>query len=119
MATQDEILDALADYTTRCNANPKLRKMLRSWSRCVQFRALDTGDSFTIEITMGEVTSQSAGAVGQPDLVIAGTSEDLCDMFWGDLNPAQKYLNGEIKVQGSADDVLRVDAMASLIWIEG
>jgi hypothetical protein len=39
-------------------------------------------------------------------------------MFWGDLNPAQKYVNGEIKVIGSPEDLLRVDAMAAVIWEE-
>ena len=39
-------------------------------------------------------------------------------MFWGDLNPAAKYLSGEIKVVGSQQDVLRVDAMAAVIWAD-
>jgi hypothetical protein len=35
MASQKEILDALADYATRCNNNVKLRRMLQTWSRLV------------------------------------------------------------------------------------
>jgi hypothetical protein len=50
--------------------------------------------------------------------VIAATSEDFADMFWGDLNPAAKYASGEIAVRGSAEDVFRVDAMAALIWLD-
>jgi putative sterol carrier protein len=118
VATQEEILDALADYQERCNANPQLRKMLRSWSRRVHFVSLDSGDAFTVDIDSGQITSHHAGAVGEPDLVISAVSEDLCDMLWGDINPAQKYLSGEISVQGSADDLMRVDAMASLMWNE-
>ncbi len=118
MASQDEIRDALVDYVSRCNGNAKLRRMLQGWSRLVHFRALDTGDAFTVRIRNGEIVGTSAGATGEPDLVISATSEDLCDMFWGDLNPAQKYLNGEIVVRGAAADVMRIDAMASLIWAE-
>jgi len=118
MANQSEIQDALADYASRCNANGKLRRMLQTWSRVVHFRALDTADVFTAEIRNGEIVATTAGATGQPDLVVSATSEDLCDMFWGDLNPAQKYLNGEIVIRGAAEDVMRIDAMASLMWAD-
>jgi len=118
MAGQQEILDALRDYATRCNGNGKLRRMLQTWSRLVHFRALDTGAVFTVRIDKGEIVGTDPGAGGQPDLVVSATSEDLCDMFWGDLNPAQKYLNGAIVVQGAAADVMRIDAMASLMWAD-
>jgi len=119
MAGQEEILDALADYATRCNGNEKLRRMLENWSRLVHFRTLDTGEIFTVSIKNGQVVAIGAGTTGEPpDLVVSATSEDLCDMFWGDLNPARKYLTGEIAIQGAAADVMRIDAMASLIWAD-
>jgi putative sterol carrier protein len=118
MATAAEIREGLDDYATRCNANARLRKMLRSWSRTCVFKALDSDLAFTIRIEAGQITTISDGE--QPsDLTICATSEDLADMFWGDLNPAQKYVTGEIMVIGRADDVLRVDAMAALIWVDG
>lgn len=119
MATAAELLEGLADYQQRSNENAKLRKMLRAWSRCVHFVASDVGVTLTASIALGEITAICIGAVGTADLVITATSEDLADMFWGDLNPAAKYLTGDIKVQGSADDVMRVDAMASIMWVEG
>lgn len=119
MATTAEIRAGLDDYRQRCNDNPRLRKMLRAWSRLVHFTATDTDAAFTVTIDKGEITDVADGAHGTPDLVIAATSEDLTDMFWGDLNPAAKYLTGEIAVRGSAEDVMRVDAMAALIWVDG
>jgi putative sterol carrier protein len=118
MASQQEVRDALVDYAARCNGNAKLRRMLDNWSRLVHFHASDIGVSFTVRIDKGEIVATESGATGEPDLVITATSEDLCDMFWGDLNPVQKYLNGEIAVRGAAADVMRVDAMASLMWTE-
>jgi putative sterol carrier protein len=118
MATAAEIREGLDDYASRCNANARLRKMLKKWSRTCVFTALDADIAFTITIIEGEITSVVEG--NQPsDLTISATSEDLADMFWGDLNPAQKYVTGEIKVIGTAEDVLRVDAMAALIWVDG
>ena len=118
MATAGEIREGLEDYVGRCNGNPKLRKMLRSWSRTCVFSALDTEAAFTVRIEAGEIVEVLDTAAAEADLVISATSEDLADMFWGDLNPAQKYVTGEIKVAGSAEDVLRVDAMAALIWVD-
>jgi len=48
--------------------------------------------------------------------VVTSESETFCDMFWGDLNPVQKYLRGEIKVKGSQEDVMRLDAISYVIW---
>lgn len=118
MATTAEIREALADYQQRCNDNARLRKMLRKWSRVIEFRSLDSDTVFTVTIVAGEITSVVEGVTGTADVTISATSEDMADMFWGDLNPAQKYLSGDIKVVGSQEDVLRVDAMAAVIWVD-
>jgi putative sterol carrier protein len=118
MASQGEILEALLDYATRCNSNAKLRRMLQAWTRLVQFRTLDSAEVFTVRIDDGEIVATELGAAGEPDLVVSASSEDLCDLLWGDLNPVQKYLDGEIVIRGSTDDVMRIDAMSSLMWAE-
>jgi putative sterol carrier protein len=118
MASQEEILDALVDYATRCNANLRLRRMLQGWTRLVHFHTLDGDASFAVRIDSGEIVDTCAGASGEPDLVVTATSEDLCDLFWGDLNPTEKYLNGDIVIRGAAADVIRIDAMASVLWAD-
>ena len=47
-----------------------------------------------------------------------GSSEDFCDMFWGDLNPSEKYMSGEIKLQGSQQDVMRIDAISMVAFLD-
>jgi len=116
MATQVEILDALADYQVQCNQNARLRRMQKDWSRRLHFQATDTGDGFTMVVVQGEIRAWQAGREGAPDVVVNATSEDLCDMFWGDLNPTQKYLRGEIIVKASPEDVMRLDAITLIIW---
>jgi putative sterol carrier protein len=116
MATSQEILEALADYQLQCNDNKRLRKMQRDWSKLLHFAADDTGDTFTMDVVKGEIVSYKAGAEGQPDIIVSAKSEDLCDMFWGDLNPSQKYLQGEIRVKASQEDVVRLDAITMIIW---
>ncbi|MGI8609501.1 MAG: SCP2 sterol-binding domain-containing protein [Candidatus Dormibacteria bacterium] len=117
MAEAAELAEALADYQQRCNANERLRRMLRNWDRVVHLAAVDNDLRFTMLVRDTRITSVEMGLVGRPDIVVRATSEDFCDMFWGDLNPAEKYLNGDIKLEGSADDVMRIDAMSMVMFL--
>ncbi len=116
MAEWDELEEALADYTASCNGNERLRKMQRDWSRTLHFVCSDTGATFSMEVESGEILSTPQGHRGRPDLVVTTDSETFCDMFWGDLNPVQKYLRGEISVRGSQEDIMRLDAISYVIW---
>ncbi|NOY79148.1 MAG: sterol carrier protein [Calditrichaeota bacterium] len=116
MASKEEILEALADYQVQCNDNKRLRKMQRNWTRKLNFVAEDTGDVFSMDVVNGEIVSFSAVPIENPDIIVTTTSENLCDMFWGDLNPSQKYLQGEIRVKASQEDILRLDAISMIIW---
>jgi len=117
MASWDEIAEALADYQQSCNQNQRLRRVQRDWSRLINFTCLDAPEiTFQMTVVKGEITDWRAGQVGQHDIHVKATSEDFADMFWGDLNPSKKYLLGEIKVEGSQEDVMRLDAITSIIW---
>ena len=116
MANSQEILEALADYQVQCNENARLRRMQRDWSRLLHFHAEDTNDWFTMNVVQGEIVSFGSGAEGSPDIIVSTVSENLCDMFWGDLNPSQKYLQGEIRVKATQEDVVRLDAITMIIW---
>lgn len=116
MATSQEIMEALADYTKQCNENKRLRKMQRDWSKLIHFAAEDTGDKFTMNVVKGEIIACEQGANGIPDIIVTATSENFCDMFWGDLNPSQKYLQGEIRVKATQEDIVRIDAITMIIW---
>jgi len=116
MATSQDILEALADYQVQCNENKRLRKMQRDWSKLIHFIAEDTNDKFTMNVVKGEIVSYEPAISGTPDIIVTSTSENFCDMFWGDLNPSQKYLQGEIRVKASQEDVVRLDAITMIIW---
>ena len=118
MATADEIWEALADFTEQCNSNKRLRKMQRDWTKVLHFQASDTKDSFTMKVVEGEIVKNDRGTVGTPDIIVETDSETMCDMFWGDINPTQKYLRGEIKVKGTQEDVMRIDVISAVIWPE-
>jgi putative sterol carrier protein len=116
MADWVELHEALADYTVSCNTNERLRKMQRDWTRLLHFECADSAVTFTMDVDHGEIVRVCEGHEGIPDIVVTTESEVFCDMFWGDLNPVQKYLRGEIKVKGTQEDVMRLDAISYVIW---
>ena len=118
MASTDELCEAFAEWRSRSNANPRLRKMVKGWDRVVHFTTTDTGQGFTMTVEAQELSELVVGHQGQPDVVVTGTSEDFCDMFWGDLNPLEKYMSGEITLAGSQQDVLRIDAISMVAFLD-
>lgn len=118
MATADEIAEAYADWQVRCNGNPRLARMLRGWDRTVHLVATDTGAGFTIAVAGSVLADLRHGLVDTPDLVVSATSEDFADLFWGDLNPSEKYVSGDIVLAGSSEDVMRLDAMSMVAFLD-
>jgi putative sterol carrier protein len=118
MATAEELGEAFADWRARSNDNPRLSKMVKGWNRVVHFETTDTGQGFTMQVHDQKVSELVVGHIGQPDVIVTGSSEDFCDMFWGDLNPSEKYMSGEITLAGSQQDVMRIDAISMVAFLD-
>jgi putative sterol carrier protein len=118
VATSQEIAEAYADWRARCNDNERLKRMLRGWDRVVHLVATDTGERFTVAVRDQTLMGLVEGAEGQADLIVSATSEDFADMFWGDLNPSEKYMSGEIVLAGAQEDVMRLDAMSMVAFLD-
>ena len=117
MATGEELREALDDYLARARENPRVRKLLKGWSCVLHVVPTDVEATFTVVVEEGEAASVADGLQGAPDLVLEASSEDFADIFWGDANPASQYMNAALKVRGSSEDVMRLDAMAMLIYL--
>jgi putative sterol carrier protein len=119
MANEKEVMEAFQEYTKLSNGNARLRKMNRDWTKVVLFQAKDINQGFLMKVTAGEIVeAKLAPSETTADIIITATSEIFCDMFWGDLNPTQKYLSGELQVKGSQEDIMRLDAISAIIWPE-
>ncbi|HEX9057165.1 MAG TPA: SCP2 sterol-binding domain-containing protein [Ktedonobacterales bacterium] len=118
MATREELREALDDYIVQANSSERVKRSLKNWNCVIQIVAEDIDASFTLTIKGGELVSVEDGLRGAADLIVRGSAEDLTNIFWGDENPASNYMQGAIKVQGSQDDVMRLDAMAMFIYLK-
>ena len=118
MASLEELEAAYAEWRSRSNDNARLTKMVKGWDRVIHFRTTDTGLGFTMRVENQQLSELDTGVVEEWDVVVTGSSEDLCDMFWGDLNPSEKYMSGEITLQGSQEDVMRIDAISMVAFLD-
>ncbi len=118
MASTEELLEAYTEWRARSNANPRLTKMLKGWDRVIHFTTTDTAQGYTMRVEGQQLSELAVGHEGQPDVVVTGRSEDFCDMYWGDLNPSEKYMSGEIALAGSQQDVMRIDAISMVAFLD-
>jgi hypothetical protein len=113
----EQIREALDDYVEQANANDRVRRTLGDWRCRIHFDATDSDAAFTIVIASGQIASVDDGLDGDADLRIEATSQELTDIFWGEANPAERYNHGAVIVRGSQEDLLRLDAMAMLVFL--
>jgi len=113
-----ELEQALKAYVEKANASPRAQKTLATWTCRIHIQATDVDDArFTYVVEQGSSRPIVIGLDGVSDLVVRGHSFDLAEIFWGDANPVSNYMQGAIKTQGRADDVMRLDAMAMFIFL--
>ncbi len=117
MATREELREALDDYIQQARSSERVIRSLRNWNCVIYIEATDMNTGFTMTIKDAQA-SVSDGLQGTPDLIVSGNSEALADIFWCDANPASNYMQGAIKTKGSQDNVMRLDAMSLLIYLE-
>src|SRR5262245_2631324 len=117
MATREELSAALDDYLIRVNASERVQRTMHNWNCIIHLESTDTDAAFTMIIENGSVAQIRNGLFEIPDLIVSGSSENLANIFWGDENPASNYMQGIIKVQGSSEDVMRLDAITMFIFL--
>jgi len=116
-ASREDLREALDDYVEQANANERVARTLRNWRCVIHLRALDSDAAFTLDVDGGRVTPALDGSVGAPDLIVRASADDLSDIFWGEVNPAERYNQGALKIEGPQEHLLRLDAMAMLVFL--
>ncbi|RJQ26285.1 MAG: sterol carrier protein [Peptococcaceae bacterium] len=117
MAEHGEITESLKVFRDNFNQNERLKKMNQDWDRVITIKATDIDSLHTLTLKKGDLSLQE-GASENPDLVVVSDSETLADLFYGDTTPTEPYLNGTLKIQGSEDDIIRLDFISLMIWGE-
>src|SRR5215469_12374207 len=117
MATREELREAIDDYVAQAHKSERIKKSLRNWYCNIYVEAVDLNSGITMNIKDTSIDIHD-GAYETPDLILRGNSEDLTNIFWCDANPASNYMQGALKIQGSQEDIMRLDTMSLLIYME-
>ncbi len=117
MATKEELRAALDDYVTQASKSQRVQQSLKGWNCVIYVEATDIGAGYTMTV-QGGPAAVADGSTAPPDLIVRGTSEDLANIFWCDENPASNYMQGAIKIQGSSENTMKLDAMSLMIYLE-
>lgn len=116
-ATAADLREGLDDYIEQANASERVRRTLGQWRCRVRFEALDGETVLSAEVAGGQIAIVEDGDHAEADLVIRGSGDDLNDIFWGESNPAELYNRGAVIVEGPQEHLMRLDAMAMLIFL--
>lgn len=117
MATHDELTESLMAFSDSYNKNERLKVMNRDWNRVVVVKANDIESLHTLTVADGVVSLREGGS-DHPDLTVIADSETLADMFYGDITPTEPFNNGTLIINGSEDDIVRLDFISLMIWGE-
>lgn len=116
--TREALRAAVADYVEQVNSSDEVRRTLRRWECVLRIEPTDLDSPITITIANGVVTGLRDGAEGVADLIVSASAADLLDIFWGEVNPAQRYTEGSLTIQGPQEHLMRLDAMAMLVFLD-
>ncbi len=118
MATHEEISASLQSFCEGYKKNSKLELMNRDWNRVIIIKASDIDSQHIMTLRNGELAVVQGVSDQNPDLVVTSDSETLADLFYGDITPTEPYMNGTLVIQGSEDDIVRLDFISLMIWGE-
>lgn len=118
MATAEDLREALEDFVARYREEPRLKVMNRDWDRVLHVAPTDLPQGhFTLRVKDGDVFLED-GAPENPDMVLRATSDLLTDLFFGDISPTEPYMKGDLRIEASEEDTMRLDVITLMIWGE-
>jgi putative sterol carrier protein len=114
-AATSSLTEALEHFAARVNGDARLRKMIADWERTIALEAAEGGGGgLRVEGGGVRVTALPAEA----DIRLVARAAVLEDVFRGTLSPTEPYVDGSLRVEGSQEDVLRLDFLSLMIWGE-
>jgi hypothetical protein len=113
----DDIREALDDYIEQANGSESVQRTLSNWRCVLHFSASDSAAAFTVTVEGGRIADARDGLVGQADLALEAEGAELAAIFWGEANPAERYNEGAVRIRGPQEHLMRLDAMAMLIFL--
>lgn len=114
---REDLKESLEKFANDCNSNQRLMVMNKDWNRVIHVHASDIKCDYTLVSKDGSVCL-SQGKPPSADMVVQSSAEILTSVFYGEVSPNEPYNDGTLRLQGSEQDVLRLDFITAMLWEE-
>ena len=111
------LLQALMGFAVEYHARPALVAEQRGWTRTIALCAGDTGETAGARVDDGRIV-ELYDDVRPSDVTIRSDASTLCDILELKRGANEPYLFGELTVQGSEADFLRLDYISGCLGPE-
>lgn len=107
----------LEDFKVSVNGNERLKKAIQSWEPNIVIKSSDLDVIFTLLIRDSEIVTIENGEVDTDHVVYVSAINDvLCEVFSGQRNAANAFLECDLNIFGSDKDKVKLDVIALLVW---
>jgi putative sterol carrier protein len=113
----NQLRASLDNFQSKANANDNVHKLVKDWSPNIIIETMDTDESYTLLVRderIAEILENQANS--SHEIRLEGDTDVLQAIFYGDRNPAEAVLNGDLAVFGNPNDQIKLDAITLLIW---
>lgn len=117
MVDSREMDRVLTDFASRFNAKPELAKMTAGWERTIAIEPSDAAWRRDLRVERGLVRTLEQ-VPEKADIRLVGRSSVLADIFAGRLSPTEPYLDGDLVVHSSEEDMMKLDIFTLMVWGE-
>jgi len=119
MVAGSEIDVVLQDFSDRFNGSSELPRMTAGWDRTI---CLEPGDQSWVRglrVQGGHIRVLAADEIpDSAEIRLVGPARVLLEIFRGGLSPTEPYLDGDLIVHSSEEDMMKLDIFTLMVWGE-
>jgi putative sterol carrier protein len=109
MATQQELLDALKEWTAKLD-DPAVKEKFAGFEKTLQFNFTD--QPFNIRMVFAQqACALEDGPTDSPDIVITTSSDTIMGITHKKIKPIAAFMTGKLKAKGNMMDMLKIQLL--------
>lgn len=110
-----EIYQELMRLAEEANNSPAFQRKAGNWDKTIQFEVIDDEkQSCTLVVKGGKVSVQRKGA-HKPDIQVITDIVTFAAIVEGDLKPSSAFIKGQLKVEGTIFDLIKINSLFKFI----
>jgi|GEM_PF-194884 putative sterol carrier protein len=99
LVDMNSLIETAQALVQKAMLSPAVQQKIKGWNKVFQLKPTDS-EPFFVKIVDDRVTVEK-GVYPNPVATVIMSSQDMLDMFQGNLNPTQAFFSGKLKVEGN------------------